>query len=290
MTAIAKTGIIFSNVGIFIPIYGIVKMSEQNEKEGAVGSLERGLLIIRVLLDAPGPMSLAELAQELALGPSTVHRLLGTLTKLGQVVREPRGKRYLAAPQVLASLSFQHPITLVRLACRSAIEELRERTGETSAFVLFIGYERLVQDFVIGQRLLSPNYQTWLRSPMHGSASGKLLLSTVPENNWVDLIGHEPYQAHTPSTITTYEEMVAEIQAIRRQHYCVSKNEGYEGVSAFGYPVVVLGKTVGCITLTVDSASLNESREAFLIQEMLRCVKSIQAVSGSLKLLHDWLF
>ena len=56
-------------------------MSEQNEKEGAVGSLERGLLIIRVLLDAPGPMSLAELAQELALGPSTVHRLLGTPDK-----------------------------------------------------------------------------------------------------------------------------------------------------------------------------------------------------------------
>src|SRR5690606_2775257 len=256
------------------------KMAEQNKKEGAVGSLERGLLIIRTLLDAPGPLSLAELAHELGLGPSTVHRLLGTLTELGHVVREPGGKRYLAAPQVLAPLSFQHPITQVRLACRPAIEELRERTGETSAFVLFIGHERLVQDFVIGQRLLAPNYQTWLRSPTHGSASGKLLLSTIPEKNWADLIGQEPYHAHTPSTITTHDEMAAEIQAIRTQHYCVSKNEAYDGVSAFGYPVAVLGKTVGCITLTVDSASLNAAREEVLIQEMLRCVKSIQSASG----------
>lgn len=266
------------------------KMAEQNRKKAAVGSLERGLLLIRTLLDAPGPLSLAELAQELDLGPSTVHRLLGTLTALGHVVREPGGKRYLAAPQVLAPLSFQHPITQVRLACRSAIEELRERTGETSAFVLFIGHERLVQDFVIGQRLLAPNYQTWLRSPTHGSASGKLLLATVSEKNWANLIGQEPYQAHTSSTITTYEDMATEIRAIRKQHFCVSKNEAYEGLSAFGYPVTVLGKTVGCITLTVDSASLNASREEILIQEMLRCVKSVQTASGSLKLLHDWLF
>jgi DNA-binding IclR family transcriptional regulator len=265
-------------------------MAEQNRKEKAVGSLERGLLIIRALLDGPGPLSLAELAQELDLGPSTVHRLLATLTALGQVVREPGGKRYLAAPQVLAPLSFQHPITQVRLAGRPAIEELRERTGETSAFVLFIGYERLVQDFVIGQRLLAPNYQTWLRSPTHGSASGKLLLASIPEKNWAELIGHEPYEAHTAYTITSYEQMVKEIRAIRQQRYCVSKNEAYEGLSAFGYPVSVLGKTVGCITLTVDSASLSASREEFLIQEMLRCVKSIQTASGSLKLLHDWLF
>ena len=72
-------------------------MSEQM-KEGAVGSLGEGLLIIRVLLDAPGPMSLAELAQRVSAKTPVPCTDCWDADKAWPGCTGPRGQRYLAAP------------------------------------------------------------------------------------------------------------------------------------------------------------------------------------------------
>ncbi len=265
-------------------------MKKDAAKDVAVGSLERGILILQALQEATGPLTLMELCGQLDLKPSSAHRLLASLIALGYVVREPAGKRYLPAPQSLAPLNLQHPITMVRLACRSALEALREETGETSSLVLFVGYERLVLDFVIGQRMLAPYYQAWLRSPLHGSASGKLLLAAMEEAHWPAMLGAEPYPTPTPYTLSNLPALRQEIQAVRADQFAISKDEAYEGVSAFGRSFIVEGKALGCVTLTVESASLSPAREQMLLERLQRCVVSVGAAASALRQLRRWLF
>ena len=60
-------------------------------------------------------------------------------------------------------------------------------------------------DFIRGRLPLSPYYDTWLKSPLHGSASGKILLAWLPDEEREQLLGPGPYTSHTPKTVTEPE-------------------------------------------------------------------------------------
>lgn len=254
------------------------------------GSLERGLAIIELLASTPVPVTLSEIAKRTELPNSVTHRLLMKLIELGCVVREPNGRRYLASPSALSPLNFQHPIVVLRESCRTAITNLRNKTGETAAFVLFIGYERLVLEYALGNRKLAPNYQTWLKSPVHGSASGKILLTAVDDSYFEDVLGPEPYRAHTAKTITSEGALQREVAQVRSKGCSISIDEAYDGVSAFGHTVKHDNKTIGAITLTVETDSLDSGRQKFLNDELERTLNELKRYPGALKEIYDWLY
>ena len=254
------------------------------------GSLERGLAIIELLALTPVPVTLSEIAKRTGLPNSVVHRLINKLIELGRVVREPNGMRYLASPSALSPLNFQHPIVVLRESCRTAITNLRNNTGETAAFVLFIGYERLVLEYALGNKKLAPNYHTWLKSPIHGSASGKILLAAVDDSYFPDVLGLEPYPSHTDKTITERDVLRDEVIEVRNTGYSISIDEAYEGVSALGYTVKHDDKTIGAITLTVETSSIDEERQDYLINELTRTLKELRLYPSALKEIYDWLY
>lgn len=265
-------------------------MKSRSIPAAKAGSLERGLSIIRLLALTPVPVTLSEIAKRTNLPNSVAHRLLMKLIEMGCVVREPNGRRYLASPSTLSPLNFQHPVVVLREACRTAITNLRNKTGETAAFVLFIGYERLVLEYALGNRKLAPNYQTWLKSPMHGSASGKILLTAVEDSRFEDALGSEPYKVNTAKTITSRNALQQEVARIREAGYSISIDEAYDGVSAFGYTVKHDDKTIGAITLTVETNSLDNGRQEFLIRELERTSNELKLYPSAFKEIYDWLY
>ena len=64
---------------------------------GSAGSqtLSRGIRVMEVLAEAPGPLSIAELSEALGLHRSIVYRLLRTLEEHGLVVRDAAGAVHL---------------------------------------------------------------------------------------------------------------------------------------------------------------------------------------------------
>jgi hypothetical protein len=76
-----------------------------------------------------------------------------------------------------------------------------------------------------------------MRVPLHCTASGKLFLSFMHEDQIKRIVGKEPLQAHTAKTLTHYEDLMAEIKKIADQGYALDNCEYLEGSICVAVPV-----------------------------------------------------
>ena len=256
----------------------------------AVGSLSRGLHVLDVISQAPRWLSLSEIAAETGLDASTTHRLLQVLMESGHVVRDDELKRYLPGPRALSPLSLFHPLTQLRREALPVLEFLQSQIGETCAFVLFIGQERLVVDFVRGSHPLSPYYDTWLKSPLYASASGKLLLAWMPKAEKEELLGPGPYPAHTAMTITSPEDLEVELKLVEQRGYAVAREDAYESLVALGVPLTFPHETrpVGCLVVTAPSRSLRPDSEPKVSEQLRAAATLLMNGSPAMQVFRLW--
>ena len=218
------------------------------------GALQRGLLLLELMVNAGRALTLTELAELSSLHVSTVHRLLQTLTLSEHVFRDG-AKRYYAGPRSYLPLSLYHPFNVLRRDSYETLRMLRDRFGVTCGLSVFIGTQRLVVELAVASDTLSPYYQTHLTSPLHAAASGKLLLLNFPAERRRDLLGPAPYLRYTPHTITDAEAVERDLELTTERGYAVSLNENFKGISAVGAPINVSPqRAVGAITFAGPSS------------------------------------
>ncbi|HWX36450.1 MAG TPA: IclR family transcriptional regulator [Steroidobacteraceae bacterium] len=218
------------------------------------GALQRGLLLLELMVNAGRALTLTELSELSNLHASTVHRLMQTLTQSEHVFRDG-AKRYYAGPRSYLPLSLYHPFNVLRRDSYETLRTLRDRFGVTCGLSVFIGTQRLVVELAVASDTLSPYYQTHLTSPLHAAASGKLLLLNFPAEQRRDLLGPAPYPQYTPHTITDADAVERDLALTAERGYAVSLNENFKGISAVGAPINVTSqRAVGAITFAGPSA------------------------------------
>jgi len=260
------------------------------EDGSAIGSLSRGLVVLNVLTQAQGWLPLSEIAADSGLDASTAHRLLLSLVEAGYAVRDEEMKRYLPGPRALSPLSLFHPLTQLRREALPVLEFLKSQIGETCAFVLFLGQERLVVDFVRGGHPLSPYYDTWLKSPLHGSASGRLLLAWLDESERETLLGSGPYQAYTPQTITSPKSFSEDLKRVRDVGYAVAREDTYQSLVAIGVPVVFNKELqpIGCLVVTAQSSSIPVEQEQKVAEQLNAAATLLKNGAPSMNVFRQW--
>lgn len=262
----------------------------RDDGAAVTGSLSRGLHVLEVLRNTAGYLSLSDIAAETGLDASTVHRLLQALTENGYAARDDVQKRYLPGPRALSPLSLFHPVTLLRREASAVLQAFQEETGETIALVLFIAQERLVVEFARGNQPLSPYYDTWLKSPMHGSGSGKLLLAWLSDSEREQLLGSGPYMAHTPQTITDPELLSQHLDMVRKQGYAVARDDAYQGLTAIGVPLMFPtdAQPLGCLVITSRSSSVSVQAESEIADKLKSASRLLLNSAPSLQALKQW--
>lgn len=218
------------------------------------GSLARGLAIIDLLVSALRPMSAGDIAEELGMNASSVHRLLQSLCELEYVYRDP-AKRYTAGPKAFVPLELYHPFNVLRREIHPPMRDIRDRYGVTVGLDLFLGNERLILELVTANESITPFYSTHLRSPLHATASGKVMLLRMTEEERARALGPGPYERHTPHTLTDPEALARNLEEAERNGYVTSIEEHYTGLTLVGAPIGVPSMTpIGCIALEGRSA------------------------------------
>ncbi len=264
--------------------------SPRDDGAAVTGSLSRGLQVLEVLRHTTSYLSLSDIAAETGFDASTVHRLLQALTENGYAARDDVQKRYLPGPRALSPLSLFHPVTQLRREASATLQAFQVETGETIALVLFIAQERLVVDFARGNQPLSPYYDTWLKSPMHGSGSGKLLLAWLGDSERAHLLGPSPYVAHTPKTITDPALLSQHLDQVRTQGYAVARDDAYLGLTAIGVPLMYPtdAQPLGCLVITSPSNSLAEKDEQAIAARLKATCALLLNGAPSMRVLRHW--
>ena len=259
-----------------------VGIESKGRKSGS-SSLVRGLKIIRLLCEAPAPLSLAKLARALAMDPGNLHRLIRTLQDEGWVSRLNEGNEYIVGPLAMNNFDPWHPVHSFRRESYPILKLLHDQTEETAAVILFLGTERVVMDTIHGKLTLSSYYDVRLVSPIHGSASGKILLASIPDEMHAEILGSEPYVRHTDRTPTTYKELAPRISDVRQNCYEISRDEAFNGLVAYGAPIRYRDQTLGCLVLTASSTEIDPEND---ISYALKTRDSAELLSNSVPSIH----
>lgn len=253
------------------------------------GAPERTLRLLQVLIEVPGPATLASIAQASGLEPNTAHRLLERLVEAGYARKCDATRRYSAAARALYPMSLHHPLNRLRLESREQLRHLRERHDQSVCLIVFVGHQRVIIDFVPGREPLSPLYGTWLSNPLNASAAGIVLLSNLSRDERRKLLGDEPLPAPTPHAATTYAALEAEIQALTSRGYALARQSTFIGIYAVAAPICGPHGCIGCLAFTGSVHGIDEDALAMLGGALRDAANLISWGAPSIKAVSDFL-
>lgn len=212
-----------------------------------MSSIEKALTILRILGDPPYEMGLSEIARELDLPKSGVHKILATLKVQHFVTQNPESKKYhlgaivLRLGKVYSRLIGLEEITL------PVLQELCSLTGESVYISIWEG-DRAYPAVKCSRSGGVYDYQDFIGKslPVNSGASAKLLFAFQGEEIVKQMISSMPLEKRTPHTEMDLPLLLKEYEHIRSQGYAEEWETFNLGEVSFSVPIFGKNKRVWC--------------------------------------------
>ena len=257
------------------------KQISQTENGASVGTLARGLDILELFAGESPALSQKEISERLGLPVPTVHRLTKLLVERGWLVRDAGTRRLrigLGVARLLPALL--SGLRLPELA-RDHVRGMAERTGETVNLAVLHGGEVVYLLSESGSRLLTLRSTIGLRLPVHCTALGKCLLAQLPEDEARRAAGREPYAALTPATITSWDELRASLERVRRDGVALSREEYEVGLDSIAVPLAWMeGDGPAALNVSLPSTRATGSAGGDLARDLRAVARAIEVDAG----------
>lgn len=226
---------------------------DTSEGRNAPSVLHNGIRVLRAFSVDEPTLGVTELARRVDMHKSTVSRILGHLEQMDLVVRDTDSGRFrlgvgligLAGP-LLANLD-------VRRIAYPALEQLTNRTGETSALTVWSGNESVSVEQVPSPRQVKHTTPIGTRYTTSASASVQVFLSELPERQIRELL-ERGLLHHTRPDETTVRAYLDRLATVRTDGVAV--NAGETDVEEIGISAPVRdhrGSTVAALLLSAPS-------------------------------------
>lgn len=203
----------------------------------AVKSAERTLAILETLARAARPVAVVELHRMTGYPRSSLHQLLHTLAAGRWVDLSEDGTQVaIGAQALIVGTSYLDRDPAIPFAT-PALEAIRDETGYTTHYARLDGGSVLylaTREPTNSHRRVS---RIGRKLPAYCTALGKALLSQLTAEERTAVIGSDPLPALTENTITSPDELDAQLQEVRRRGYSVERGESTVGLVCVGVPV-----------------------------------------------------
>lgn len=214
-------------------------------------SVGRALRLLNCFREDTPMYTLSELSRRVDLPPSTVSRLLSVLEEYGYV-RRGRGNGHYTlglAPIALAGVATSQ--SDLRRQSLPFLEMLADSSHFNANLAVLYKGDVLFLARVPAAKELRAYTITGTRNAPHRHATGKALLAALSDEAVRDLYAGRPLEAATPRTMTTMDELLAELARVRTQGYSVDDEEFIIGARAIAAPIHdEYGATIAAISLS----------------------------------------
>ena len=209
---------------------------DQTLPKGTVPSVLKAVQILDLLAGSREPMTLADLTQRLTLPKSSVLALCTTLTRTGLVHRAGSGAYHLGTHLVDLAHAYLANLDLTR-EFASIWDSLAMLPGEGVVLAVQNGRDVVYVACRNGNLPLGVTYRIGMRLPANCSATGKALLSTLPDEQIRALFRGAPLRRLTPRSHKTLKALLADLAEARARGYAIDDEEVQEGMCCIGAPV-----------------------------------------------------
>lgn len=187
-------------------------------------TLLKGLRVLEAVARSSGPRGASELARELELTRSNVHRTLQTLTAAGYLRAAADGSGYECTVKLFELSSAVMERVDVRRCAQAHIHRLAQRTAETVHLSILDGNEVVYLDKIESPQPVRAYSSIGGRAPAHCVASGKALLSRLDPAAWEAFVA-AGLPAWTERTLTDPEQLARELAQVRDTGCAVNRGE-----------------------------------------------------------------
>jgi DNA-binding IclR family transcriptional regulator len=194
-------------------------------------------------------LTVTEIADDLGYAKSTVHRHLSTLSGRGYLVK--KSDLYYVGLQFLAlGEQARNRYDAYQLA-QDKVQNLAEETEERAQFIVEEHGEGVYIHRSLGERAVQTDPGIGKRIPLHATAAGKAILANMPEDRLFEIIERAEFRPLTANTITSRDELLNELDAVRERGYAFNKQENLDGLRAIGAPVSnPNGEIIGALSVS----------------------------------------
>ncbi|GIO37839.1 IclR family transcriptional regulator [Paenibacillus antibioticophila] len=202
------------------------------ERKLTVRAVERALDIL-LCFTKQRDLSLTEIAGEIGLHKSTVHRLLTTLEEKGFVIRDSATEKYRLGLKIWELSVHLSEGDEPAILLQPRMEQLRDRLGETVSLYLLDGTDRLRIQAVQSNQAIRRVAPVGARLPLFVGASSKVLVAYAPDEVLQSVLNSSEW----PSSVDR-AEYLAQLERIREIGYATSYEEREPGAAAVSVPIL----------------------------------------------------
>lgn len=218
-----------------------------------VASIDRALRIMEVVGGASGGMSLDQLAGQLGIPKSSLHRILAALKYRRFVAQPEPGGSYFLGTELLATAFRFYDMLDLRALVHPLLARLAAELHETVQMAVLDGADVVYQDLIQAPHPIRISV-LGKRDLAHATAIGKALLAWTYSADDAVRAWAAPWTllpAATERTISSVTDLAQHLAQVRVQGYAREDEENEAGVRGVAVPIF-LGRLVPAAAVSVS--------------------------------------
>lgn len=254
--------------------------TEGRERAGGIQSVDRALQILEILAERGGA-GVSELADEMGIHKSTAFRLLSALESRGMVLQNmSRGKYQVGVGVLRLASSMSRRISIVQQA-RPTLEQLADDLAETVNLAVRRSTYAVNVDQAMGPSSLATHDWIGNMTPLHATASGKILIAGLQRDERDLLLGPGPLHRYTETTVVDRATLDAELEEVVASGLAFTRGELEVGLNAIAVAVYdYRDEVVGSISVSGPAMRFDPTRTSVVAAAILAAGAEISAKLG----------
>ncbi|MCM8777946.1 MAG: helix-turn-helix domain-containing protein [Candidatus Omnitrophica bacterium] len=245
--------------------------------------IEKVMRIIEVIVEKEDEgLGLTEISKLLNLKATTVHSLLSTLLSLGYLSKDEKTKKYKISEKFLNIVSPFFNKNLLLKISEPIMKTLAQTIKESVVLGIFYKGERYtIAEVNYEDHILNVNLNMYQKASCYLTATGRVLLSYLPEKQTKEYIKKNGYPGENWKNIKNYRDLKKEFERIRKNKIEIIEKENAVaiGVPVFGSD----GKIVASLGAFLPTIRFKGDNKKKIISELKKKAAEITLKLGGKK-------
>ena len=245
-----------------------------------VPAAAKTLQILEALAVFEKPVTLQDLTEYTGLPKSSIYAILATLETLRYIERDA-ANTFRLGPKAVQIGAAAAQTTNLSQVFHQAARKIVEECGETvqlaildQAEVIYVGRED-------GTRPVQLVSHIGRRLPAHATGLGKALLAALSDESLDALYARRPLPTLTAHTISSVNQLRAELSLVRERGYAHDNQESAEGLQCLAAPIFDrTGQAVAAISVSFLSARASPEHFQCILESVQRAAQEISERMG----------
>ncbi|WHY91407.1 IclR family transcriptional regulator [Neobacillus cucumis] len=223
---------------------------QEQTKSSSVQVISRAAKILRALREHPKGLSLSQIAKEVGLARSTVQRIVTALEEERYVATASTNGGFRLGPEIAMLATAVH--SDLREEIRPFLIQLSHQVNETVDLSVLDNGKVLFVDQIIAPHPLQATSQPGASFPLHCTANGKAILASLSIAD-VEKLMPKQLQLYTDHTITSRDEMLKELEVVRKEGVSFAREEHIPGICAVGAAILDSMGNLSAVSIPLPS-------------------------------------